>query len=633
MTPQVGAGPVAPTAQAVGAFRPLGVAAARITGGSWAERQRVNREVSIPQGGARLREAGNLDDLALAAAGVVDPERFRGPWFMDSDIYKWLEAVAWEQAREPSDSLAAEQREVTAAVAAAQLDDGYVNSHVQVKTGLDRRYTTLEWSHELYCAGHLIQAAVAQHRATGDRTLLDVAVRFADHLADTFGWDRLDDVDGHPVVEMALVELYRETGDRRYLDLAGYTVDARGRSLTVPDHDWQSRDATYFSDRVPVREQTSVEGHAVRAVYLAAGAADLAAETGDEKLLDALRTQWQSMVDTKTYVTGGLGSRWEGESFGDPYELPPDRAYGETCAAIGSIQWSWRMLLATGEAGYADLIERQLYNAFLPGVSLDGEEFFYVNALQVREGAHADDQRNPVLGRRPWFRVACCPPNIMRTISQLGGYLATSDDAGVQLQQYATGTVEAAVGGGTVLLAVRTDYPWDGRVEVEVRESPEATWSLSLRVPAWAEGATLEVAGQPVDDVRPGGYVTVDRTWRAGDRAVLVLPMTPRLTAPHERVDAARGCLAIERGPLVYCLEQPELSEQAGDAVVDDVRIVPGDLTSEHRPDLLGGVTVVHAAGRVGDREVQLTAVPYLAWANRRTAQGVGPMRVWIPVS
>ena len=544
---------------------------------------------------------------------------------MDSDVYKWLEAVAWEQGREPSEQLAAEQQEVTAAVAAAQLDDGYVNSYVQVKLGLDRRYTELDWSHELYCAGHLIQAAVAQHRATGDRGLLEVATRFADHLVDTFGTDRLDDVDGHPVIEMALVELHRETGDDRYLELARYTVEARGRGL-VEKH---GHDGTYFSDRLPVREQTTVEGHAVRAVYLAAGATDLAAETGDSELLTALAGQWRHMVDTKTYLTGGLGSRWEGESFGDPYELPPDRGYCETCAAIGSVQWSWRMLLATGDATYADLIERQLYNAFVPGYSLDGNAFFYVNALQVREGTHAGDQRNPVLGRRPWFRVACCPPNIMRTLSQLAGYLATADEHGVQLHQYATGSTRAAVTGGTVELAVRTGYPWDGDVEIEVTDAPGTEWGLSVRIPAWADGAVLEAGGKAVEDVRPGTYATVTRAWRPGDRLLLTLPVEPRLTSPHERVDAVRGCLAIERGPLVYCLEQTDHP----DVVLDDIRLLPGDMRSEQRADLLGGVTVVHANGRVGDRELELTAVPYLAWANRGTDDRVGPMRVWVPVA
>jgi DUF1680 family protein len=625
--------PVAPTLGAQVVWRPLRVPDVGIDGGFWAARQRVNREVSIPQGGQRLREAGNLDDLRLAADGVVDPARFRGPWFMDSDVHKWLEAVAWEQAREPSDHLASEQRELTAAVAAAQLGDGYLNSYVQVKLGPEKRFTELPWSHELYCAGHLIQAAVAQHRVTGDAVLLSVATRFADLLVETFGPDRLDDVDGHPVIEMALVELYRAVGDARYLELARYTVEARGHGL-LQKH---GNEPTYFSDRVPVRQAETVEGHAVRAVYLAAGAADLAAETGDETLLAALGRQWQHMVDTKMYLTGGFGSRWEGEAFGDPYELPPDRAYGETCAAIGGIQWSWRMLLATTDPRYADLMERQLYNAFLPGVSLDGEKFFYVNALQVRGGSHGDDQRHPVHGRRPWFDVACCPPNIMRMLSQLSGYLATTGDDGLQLHQYASGTVQADIAGERVALQVATEYPWDGRVEVVVQECPDQAWTLSLRVPAWAAGATVKAAGDPADEVTPGSYVALHRAWRPGERVVLTLPMEPLLTLPHPRIDAVRGCAAIERGPLVYCIEQVDNP----DVAIDDVRLAPGgDLTGEHRADLLGGVTVVHATGRVhhadeaGRRDVPLTAIPYLAWANRGTDQGtVGPMRVWIPTS
>ena len=631
------AGPAAPTSGAACRLRPVSPGAARVTGGFWADRQRANRESAIPTGQERLETAGNLDNLRIAAGAQTGEAR--GPIFMDSDVYKWLEAAAWEYGRQPSQELLEAQRAVTEVVAAAQQPDGYLDSVVQIEG--KGRYRDLPWSHEHYCAGHLIQAAVAQVRATGDRALLDVAVRVADHLVETFGEDRRHDVDGHPVVEMALVELYRETGNRPYLELARYFVEARGHGLMES----YGKEPTYFSDRGPVREQTTVEGHAVRAVYLAAGAADVAAELEDAELLEALTGQFAHMLATKTYVTGGLGARWDWEAFGDPYELPADRAYAETCAAIGGVQWAWRMLLATGDSIYADAAERMLHNGFLAGVSLRGAEYFYVNPLQHREGAHADENRSPAHGRRGWFDCACCPPNIMRMLSSLDGYLATTTDDGVQLHLDAPSEVTATVDGGPARLSVATDYPWEGLVSVRVEESPEAEWTLSLRIPGWAEGATLTVAGQE-QEATPGEYATVRRAWSAGDVVELVLPMDVRLTEADERVDAVRGCVAIERGPLVYAVEQVD---QPDGVVVDDLRLDLGaPLETEHRADLLSGVTVVHAGGRSRDHspqawpyrpatagagrqesadQVRVTAVPYFAWANR----GIGPMRVWVP--
>jgi DUF1680 family protein len=623
-------GPVAPTKAASGRLRPLPYGAARITGGLWAERQRVNRDVAIPAGREHLEAAGNLDNLRIAAGTM--PGEARGLVFMDSDVTKWLEAVAWEHGRDPAPELLAAQRDVTAILGAAQEPDGYLDSVVRLREH-GRRYRNLPWSHEHYCAGHLFQAAVAQVRATGDRGLLDVAVRLADHLAATFGPDKRRDVDGHPIVEMALVELYRETGTEAYLDLARFFVEARGHGLMAG----YGEEPTYFSDRVPVREQSTVEGHAVRAVYLAAGAADVAAETGDGELLAALERQFAHMLTTKTYLTGGLGARWDREAFGDPYELPPDRAYAESCAAVGGVQWAWRMLLATGDPRYADAAERMLLNGLLAGVSLSGSEYFYVNPLQLREGAHADDDRSPAHGRRGWFQCACCPANIMRTLSSLGGYLATTDDGGIQLHHYAPATIES----DDVRLTVDTDYPWDGEVRVRVDRAPEDEWTLSVRIPAWADGATLTGA----HGATPGAYAAVRRRWRPGDVVELSLPMRVRFTAADERIDAVRGCLAIERGPLVYAVEQVD---QAPGVRVDDLHLDgSGPVRAEHRADLLDGVTVVHVQGRTGARPAgdgpyreagtvaptqagsptAVVAVPYFSWANR----GIEPMRVWLP--
>lgn len=558
---------------------------AEVTGGFWARRMAANRN-AIVLGRQRLEDVGSLANLRIAAGEQEGTPT--GQPFWDSDVYKWLEAVAWDG------SLPDTLRQLTKTIAAAQRPDGYLNSVI----GADR-YTDLGTSHEHYCAGHLFQAAVAAARAAGERELLAVATRFADHLVAEFGSALA--LDGHPGVEMALVELFRETGERRYLDLARHFVDIRGHGHATPP----GGDPARYVDRVPVRAADTVEGHAVRAVYFAAGATDVAIEDGDGELLSALRRQFDSMRREKQYVNGGLGARWDGEAFGDAYELPPDRAYAETCAAIGGMGWAWRLLAATGEAEYADQVEWLLYNAVLPGVSLDGEEFFYVNTLQRRTGARPDVQRSPAHGRRPWFNCSCCPPNVMRTLASLPSYLATGTEDGLSIQLYAQATIRA--GGFTV--DVDTEYPWDGRITVTVREAPPRETELALRIPDWATGSTMD--GEPVEP----GYARLRRVFRAGDRVVLELPVRPRLLVADERVDAVRGCVAVARGPLLYALEQPDQT-----AVLEDLRIDPtAEVRAERRPDLLGGVVVL--------RTGELTLIPYYAWANR----GQHAMRAWIP--
>lgn len=616
-------GPLAPTAASAVRLHPVGTDAVRVTGGFWGERLAANGAVSIPQGWERLHRAGNIANLERAAGGGTGEAQ--GEVFADSDVHKWLEAAAWEYGRTRDATLLAQQRELTRIIAAAQAPDGYLDSVPQLR-GMTR-YSELGWSHELYCGGHLIQAAVAQHRATGDTALLEVAVKLADHFVATFGPDGAHELDGHPVIETALVELYRETGTRSYLDLARWFVDARGHD-TISAY---GRDSTYFSDRVPVRETTSPEGHAVRAVYLAEGAADLAAEDRDDALRDQLARQFDAMTATKQYVTGGLGARWEGEAFGDPYELPADRAYAESCAAIGGVQWAQRMLIATGDERYADQVERMLLNGMLPGVSLEGGQYFYVNALQVRGDAVPDDERNPVNGRRGWFGTACCPPNIMRTLASLAGYVATTTEGGLQIHQYVAGEVA----GAGLALDVETDYPRDGRIRITVRAAPMQEVELGLRIPSWAHGAVLD--GRPVEP----GLARTTRRWSPGGSIELILPLEPRLVVADDRVDAVRGSVAIEVGPLVYALEQADQPEGVG---VDDLHIDAG--SGMHLGDVVPelGVRRLQAAGHVHGHEehpdpyraafgepvrqaATITAVPYFAWANR----GGGPMRVWIP--
>jgi DUF1680 family protein len=632
--------PVAVRHSAHARLQPLALGDAAIVGGLWAGRKEVNREVLLPEAVGHLEAAGNLDNLRAAAGHATTP--FRGMVFADSDVYKWLEAVGWELARTPDDELARAADAVIELVAAAQDDDGYLNSYYQVAQP-GERWSNLAHDHELYCAGHLIQAAVAQHRGRGDDRLLQVALRLVDLIESVFDGGRQPATPGHPEIETALVELYRLTRDPRHLGLARYFVDQRGHGQLGPGRFGSS----YFQDHVPVREATVVTGHAVRALYLAAGVTDIYLETGEIELLSAMLAQWHDMTARKSYVTGGLGAHHQDEAFGDPYELPPDRCYGETCAAIASIMWNWRMLLVTGDARHADLIERTLYNAFLVGLALDGRGFSYVNPLQVRD-QHRDPVERGAL-RQPWYECACCPPNVMRLLATLDDYLATTDGHGLAIHQYAPArlaTEQAAA--GPIELTISTEYPWQGRVELELTAAPAQPWTLGLRIPAWASTAGLAVNDEPVE-VQPGcGYARLLRTWRAGDRVVLDLPMAPRLVAPHPRIDAVRGCLAIERGPLVYCIEQ---ADQPDTVTLDDLRLDPAaPLVQRGMPGLPANTVALSVGGRhapardpeswgyapVGEpmvdddvQSVDLTAIPYAFWGNRAD----GAMRVWIPVS
>ncbi|HEY7969516.1 MAG TPA: beta-L-arabinofuranosidase domain-containing protein [Candidatus Limnocylindrales bacterium] len=627
------AGPVHPSPGAIGTLRPLALGDAAITGGFWAERLRRNRERTIPHGFAQLDRAGNFHDLRLAAGASGSYQAlglmFGAPFpFLDSDVYKWLEAAGWELGRAESDELRSQADLAIELVAKAQRPDGYLNTFVQVLAP-GTEYRDLKWGHELYCVGHLIQAAVAWKRALGDDRLLEIASHAAAHAEAALGPGAREAVDGHPEIEMALVELYRTTGERRHLETAASFLDRRGHGLLGSDR----FGAAYWQDHATVRDARTVAGHAVRQLYLDCGAVDVATELGDDELLASVRHRWDDLVATRMYLTGGVGSRHRDESFGDPYELPPDQAYTETCAAIASVMLAWRLLLATGDPRAADLIERTILNGVLSGLGQDGTSFFYVNPLQRRTVRAAAD---PHAGeRQTWYPCACCPPNLMRTLASWEQLLATTDAGGVQVQQYADATIRADVAGGEVRLATGTAWPWDGRVVVEVVETPDAPWTLTLRRPAWATDATITWPGGDATPV-PAGEASPSRsaTWQAGDRVVLETGMGPRLTAPHPRIDALRDTLAIERGPLVYCLETADLP---ADVVLEDIRIAPDTtLADEDRSELAGGVVGVSAAGVArpagqgldpAATPVRLRAIPYHLWANREPAG----MRVWIP--
>ena len=594
--------PVAPSRG--GALRPLGIGDVHLEGGFWGERQQLNAETIIPHCLGWERRLGWIDNFR-------DPHGKRGREFTDSDVYKLVEAMAWEAGRSGDAGLDALIAEIAEEAAGAQEEDGYLNTFFGHR-GRERRYTDLEWGHELYCYGHLIQAAVARLRTHGEDRLTQIARRAADHVCDAFGPSGNQGVCGHPEIEMALVELYRATGEERYLDQASRFVERRGRPALAD----VARGRAYYQDEMPLRDARAFRGHAVRALYLASGAADVAVETGDDDLLETIMRQWEHTIARRTYLTGGMGSRHADEAFGEDFELPPDRAYSETCAGVASVQLAWRLLLATGDARFADLAERTLYNVVATSPALDGSGFFYTNPLHQRVPGEAPDPdaespRAASSLRAPWFRVACCPTNVARTLASLAGYVATTDDGGIQLHQLVPCTVRH----GPTALRVRTDYPWSGDVSVQVEDPGSAPWRLSLRVPEWAGEAVLVDRGtrRPVD----AGYATADGPWRAGDEVRLELPLRPRWTRPDPRIDAVRGCVALERGPLVYCLES---TDQADGFELDRVTTAATDAFTEGPPALaLGGAVTIESRG--------LTFIPYHAWGNR----GLSTMRVWVP--
>jgi DUF1680 family protein len=624
-------GPVHPTATAAVALRPLPLHAVAFAPdgllGAW---QRRNATRTLPHCVDQLDAAGAIDNLRRVT-GEVDGD-YRNMWFADSDVHKTLEAAAWQLGRTPEDAGLRAFLDTTAALLAkAQGEDGYLNSYFTVVKP-ERRWQELHWSHELYCAGHLIQAAVAAARSGVGAEIVTVARRFADLIVERFS--EVDDIDGHPEIETALVELYRVTGHRPYLDLAKRFLDLRGHGLLGGAR----FGSAYVQDHVPVRRATAVAGHVVRQLYLLMGMVDVAVETNDDELLDAACRLWEDAFGAKTYLTGAQGSRHRDEAFGDPYELPADRAYGETCAAVASFQWNWRMLLATGGVRYADEMERALYNAIAGSTALDGTHFFYSNPLHLRTG-HDGSHEDAPAGRLPWYTCACCPPNLARLVASLSGYAATAGHGGLQVHLYAAGELHTTVDGSAVHVVVRTGYPWDGRVELTV--STEVPLTLALRIPGWCPAADVRVDGVPVD-APSDGYLKVRRDWSAGATMTLDLPMHARVIRPHPRIDAVRGCVALTRGPLVYCLEQADLPDGVA---LEDVRIDPAApiTVDEDTVDFpvtltVGGAVeppasdVLYPALAPAESRAEplaLIAVPYFLWGNRIP----GPMRVWIPAT
>jgi DUF1680 family protein len=595
----------------------------------WAPRQRTNRETTVPHLFRKLREVGAIDNLRRAGTGLSGGHR--GYVFADSDVHKTLEAASYCLGVAPEPAIARETDALIALVREAQAPDGYLDSAYQL--GPKPRFSNLRDDHELYCAGHLVEAGVAHFEATGRRELLDVAIRAVDLVERTFGDGpgRRAGYPGHPELELALVRLFRLTGDERYLRLARHFLDHRGEHFFAREHGTPESgyDGRYWLDDVGVREQPRISGHAVRALYLFAGALDVAAITADAALRAAVDRIWTSAVERRMFVTGGLGSSARNEGFSDDYDLPTFGAYQETCASIAFVMLNQRLALLTGDARYADLVEWSLYNAVAAGISLSGDRFFYVNPL-ASHGAHH---------RQPWYDCACCPPNVARTLASLGQYAYATAARDLYVNLYAAARAELDVGDGHVRLELVSDYPWDGRVALTLLETSAGPFSLRLRRPGWCpDDVAVRVNGEAVPDAGlERGYLVLRRAWRAGDRVELELPLPVRRLAAHPLVAEAAGRVALCRGPIVYCVEQVDLG-----AALPALRLPSSAELRPERGERLGGAAVLRgealaiAATAAGPlyaplaplrREVVgFTAVPYCVWDNR----SAGAMQVWI---
>ena len=634
----------APRAPAPGAWRvrPVRSAAVSLTDDFWRPRLQRNRTVTIPHIMGQNERTGRVANFRRAAG--LEEGAFEGRAFNDTDVYKAIEAAAYALIQQPDPELEARIDELVQLVAAAQEDDGYLYpartadpENTPAGAGRERWIHVHGNSHELYAAGHLLEAAVAYHEATGKRSLLEVAIRFADLIDQEFGPDARRDVPGHEEIELALVKLADLTGERRYLDLAIFFLEERGKphdGEDYPPDNWLAKYDVpiYRQDHVPVRDQREAVGHSVRAMYLYTGMTDVAARADMPGYAEALDAIWTDVVSSKLYLTGGIGARGSFESFGEAYELPNETAYAESCAAIGQDMWNHRMFLASGDGRYLDVMERVLYNGILSGVSQEGDTFFYTNPLQ----SSGDYER------QAYYEVACCPANLARLIGQLPGFVYAQQDDVVFVNLFVGSEAEIELADATLRLVLETRHPWDGAVRLSVEPSRESAFELRVRIPGWArdqpvpsdlyryaapadESPALRVNGEDVPLQLEAGFAVVSRSWNPGDVVDLALPMGPRKVVAHPEVRENVGKLAIQRGPLVYAVEAVD----HGGRVLDLALPQDAELTVEFAPDLLGGVATVHGSALRDGASVPMRAIPYFAWGNR----GTGEMAVWLPTS
>lgn len=618
--------------------------AVTIRDGFWANRRQTNVQSSIPSMHDELIAHGRMDNFLRLEGKSSAPQR--GPVYSDSDIYKWLEAVGFSLQTGNQPQLQATAQTMIREVVAAQEPSGYLNTYfVGDRRNLRMLPATQETGHELYCIGHLLQSSIAWYRATGDPTLMNAGIRFVDDfLLPAYGPapSQKPIVAGHPEIEMSLIELYRTTGNRRYLNLAGYILQGDSRIPLTP------RQITYMFCGVPFTSRTKLEGHAVRAMYACCGATDYYLETGDPEYWKTLNVLWNDLSQHQIYITGGVGAREAGEAFGDPYELPNARAYGESCAAIGNMMWNWRMLAATGDAKFAGVIERALYNGINSGMSLDGRTYCYRNPLAFDPSGDSRD-RHLTDGRirNPWYDTTCCPPNLERTFASLPGYFYSTSDDQLYVHLYDNSELNWRLHDGTGLRVVQqTNYPWQGDVHMEVSPARPSDFALNLRIPVWSRQSTVRVNGKTISGVEPGQYLQVRRRWSSGDRVEISFDMTTRILRANPAVTENTGRVAFQRGAVVFCMEgldqtiQPDQRNMAGFSAK-----ASGATTATWDASLLDGVMVLDHQGSHEDappstalyfpastpqpdsREANLRLIPYYAWANRQPSE----MQVWVP--
>lgn len=580
----------------------------KITDNFWSPRLKSHVTTTLPVCIDQIEnQTGRIRNFENAAKKSGEHS---GIFFDDSDVYKALEGMAYSLINNPNPELEKKADEWIDKFAAAQQPDGYINTFYTL-TGLDKRWQNMD-KHEMYCAGHLIEAGVAYYQATGKRKLLDVCIRMVDHMMDVFGPGRRNWVPGHEEIELALIKLYRVTNEERFLSFSNWLLEERGHGYGTKggEGDW---DPAYYQDQIPVREMTDISGHAVRCMYLFCGMADVAALKQDTGYINALNRLWDDVVLRNMYITGGIGSSAHNEGFTGDYDLPNYDAYCETCASVGMVLWNSRMNLFTGEGKYIDILERSMYNGALAGISLAGDRFFYVNPLASKGDHH----------RQAWYGCACCPSQISRFLPSIGNYIyGTSPDA-IWVHLYMGNTVDLQIDNKAVTLVQETDYPWDGHIKFTIKELQDPLdYKVKLRIPAWCKRFTVVVNDEDITSCPIiNGYVILDRQWKKGDQVELNLDMPVEVISADQHVKENTGKRAIQRGPLVYCVEETDNKKDFSKIAFS----LQSSFKAHFDPDLLNGVTTIQVKT---DKEI-FNMIPYYAWDNREPGQ----MKVWIDYS
>ena len=620
------------------------IRAVTIEDGFWSQRRKTNVASSIPSMHDELLAHGRMDNFLRLEGKPSEPQK--GPVFSDSDIYKWTEAAAFTLQTKDNPKLRNTVQTTIGEVVAVQEPSGYLNTYYVEDRKPERMlYPTQERGHELYNLGHMLQGAIAYYRATGDPTLLNAGMRFVDDfLIPNYGPGKNQKgiVSGHPEIEMSLIELYRTTGKHQYVELAGYILHGDDRIPLTPQQ------ITYMFCGIPFTSRTKLEGHAVRAMYACCGATDYYLETGDQTYWKTLNTLWEDLNSHQLYVTGGVGARESGEAFGDAYELPNARAYGESCAAIGNMMWNWRMLSASGEARFTDVIERALYNGINSGMSLDGITYCYRNPLAFDPSGDSRDRHlQDGKIRNPWYDTTCCPPNLERTFASLPGYMYSTSEDGVYVHLYDNSEMDWHLHDGTGLkIQQKTNYPWNGDIAMTVSPATPKEFTVYVRIPGWSVKNTVKVNGKPLSGIKRGEYFAIRRRWSANDKVEVSFDMTTHLLKANPAVNEDRGRVAFQRGPIVFCMEHLDQPDHDGSKDLTGYRVdIAGNTASKFEPQLLDGVMVLdhpgylsspeisslyYPASKEGDGQEKATSVkliPYYAWANRDPSA----MQVWIP--